>query len=362
MRTVTLILWLGLSLGVFASTAATMQQATLYMCSMHPEVQSSKAGKCPKCLMELVVQSKPDSPAPAPGQKGNVPVPPSTTGDSYTCSMHPDVRATAPGNCPRCGMTLVPIIPAISDDFDLSVECSPPTPKPNEKLRLRFSVFNPKSGQQARDFQIMHDQLFHLFVVSQDLNEFQHIHPEFNPDGSFSIETVLPQAGRYKLYADVYPSDGGPQVSQTSIVTAGYKSDLFASKPRLVPDTNLVRTIDGMKIELKITPEEIISGQPVTLKYHLTESATGLPVRDLRPYLAAWGHTLILSDDQSDYVHSHPEELVPEAANKSELRGGPDVTFGAFLPHPGLYKMWTQFLRGNTLTTVSFIIKAKRLG
>src|SRR5438874_4189747 len=25
----------------------------------------------------------------------------------YTCPMHPDVRAAAPGKCPRCGMTLV---------------------------------------------------------------------------------------------------------------------------------------------------------------------------------------------------------------------------------------------------------------
>ena len=27
----------------------------------------------------------------------------------YTCSMHPDVAATAPGKCPQCGMDLVPV-------------------------------------------------------------------------------------------------------------------------------------------------------------------------------------------------------------------------------------------------------------
>jgi hypothetical protein len=26
----------------------------------------------------------------------------------YTCPMHPDVRQTQPGTCPRCGMTLIP--------------------------------------------------------------------------------------------------------------------------------------------------------------------------------------------------------------------------------------------------------------
>ena len=27
----------------------------------------------------------------------------------YTCSMHPEVTATAPGKCPKCGMDLVPV-------------------------------------------------------------------------------------------------------------------------------------------------------------------------------------------------------------------------------------------------------------
>src|SRR6476659_401659 len=26
----------------------------------------------------------------------------------YTCPMHPEVRSTTPGQCPKCGMTLVP--------------------------------------------------------------------------------------------------------------------------------------------------------------------------------------------------------------------------------------------------------------
>jgi hypothetical protein len=27
--------------------------------------------------------------------------------DIYTCPMHPEVTSTAPGTCPKCGMTLV---------------------------------------------------------------------------------------------------------------------------------------------------------------------------------------------------------------------------------------------------------------
>ena len=28
---------------------------------------------------------------------------------TYTCPMHPEVRSPAPGRCPKCGMTLVPM-------------------------------------------------------------------------------------------------------------------------------------------------------------------------------------------------------------------------------------------------------------
>ena len=27
----------------------------------------------------------------------------------YTCSMHPEIVRDAPGNCPKCGMTLIPV-------------------------------------------------------------------------------------------------------------------------------------------------------------------------------------------------------------------------------------------------------------
>src|SRR5438045_9678125 len=31
-----------------------------------------------------------------------------STGQKYTCPMHPEVVMDAPGKCPKCGMTLVP--------------------------------------------------------------------------------------------------------------------------------------------------------------------------------------------------------------------------------------------------------------
>ncbi|MGT2490301.1 heavy metal-binding domain-containing protein [Cupriavidus basilensis] len=34
----------------------------------------------------------------------------------YTCPMHPEIRQDHPGNCPKCGMTLEPLIPGLDEE------------------------------------------------------------------------------------------------------------------------------------------------------------------------------------------------------------------------------------------------------
>ena len=49
------------------------------------------------------------------GPQGPLTLPPATgeemaaAGTVYTCAMHPEVRMSKPGNCPKCGMKLVPV-------------------------------------------------------------------------------------------------------------------------------------------------------------------------------------------------------------------------------------------------------------
>jgi len=351
------LLALSLSLGpgaIALPTLAGQQQSKVYSCPMHPEVQSSTPGKCPKCGMTLVVQAPKTEPKPT-GDAAT------QSAEAWTCAMHPELRLEAPGKCPKCGMTLVPANPSVLGKYDVKVESTPAAIKPNEEVRLRFWVYEPGTGKQVKQFSPTHTKLFHLFIVSQDLGHFQHIHPIMEPDGSFTVETVLPTPGVYKLYSDVYPTDGTPQVLQTGIATAGYHSDLYGSRPRLVPDKVLSKAVDGMKVDVALDPPDIIAGRSVTLKFHLTDAMTGAPVRDLKPYLGAWGHTLILSEDQTDYVHSHPSEIVPEDVDEKTLHSGPDVTFEAFLPRPSMYRVWTQFQRGEKLITVSFTIRCDDL-
>lgn len=50
------------------------------------------------------------APAPAPPGK------PGKPGTVYTCPMHPEIRQDHPGHCPKCGMSLEPVMPELDAD------------------------------------------------------------------------------------------------------------------------------------------------------------------------------------------------------------------------------------------------------
>ncbi|WP_338440743.1 heavy metal translocating P-type ATPase, partial [uncultured Aquabacterium sp.] len=56
------------------------------------------------------------APAPAPSASTNGPVTAAASGTVYTCPMHPEIRQDHPGNCPKCGMTLEPLLPDLEED------------------------------------------------------------------------------------------------------------------------------------------------------------------------------------------------------------------------------------------------------
>jgi hypothetical protein len=150
-------------------------------------------------------------------------------------------------------------------------------------------------------------------------------------------------------------------VAHRSLITAGFDGDLFSAQAHLEADKILSKTLAGVRFELTLNPAEPVGGKPATLKYHLTDEKTGEPVKDLEPYLGAWGHTLILSEDASDYIHSHPTEMIPHGADRTKIFGGPDVSFDAFFPRPGRYRVWSQSQRQGKLITVAFTINVRRL-
>jgi CopA family copper-resistance protein len=83
-------------------------QSVTYTCSMHPEIHATKPGNCPKCGMKLVKEkTKAGLSTRDQLQKDTSILQRYKKPSIYTCPMHPEVHANKPGNCPNCGMALI---------------------------------------------------------------------------------------------------------------------------------------------------------------------------------------------------------------------------------------------------------------
>jgi hypothetical protein len=278
--------------------------------------------------------------------------------------MHPDYTLDSAGTCPRCGMALVKATPYDIRDYRFEFTTFPGVVRAGQPAQWRFKIFHPGSGQQVTRFEPVHERRYHLFVVSQDMQHFQHLHPEEEADGTWTIDVTLPKEGYYKVLSDFLPGGGATQLIARPIVTAGYSGDLVRDAATLTPDTNRTKTVDDITATVSFDPPTFVAGLYGHLIFNLTDAATNRPITDLQTYLGAFGHTLIMSEDMVDYVHTHPLDILasgdddsmprflsPPGADLEKLRGGPQVTFDGLMPKPGRYRAWTQFRRNNTLHT-----------
>jgi hypothetical protein len=284
---------------------------------------------------------------------------------AFLCPMHPDFTLDGEGKCPRCGMALVRAAAFDVRDYRLEFRTIPPVVVAGRKATLRFKVSHPGFNAVIEKFEVVHDRKYHLFVISQDMEYFEHIHPEQRPDGTWTIDVTLPKPGYYKVLSDFLPTGGSTQFIARPLVTAGYTGDLAGDSARLVPDTVFKKSVEDLTAEVSFDPPTFVAGLYGHLNFRLNDTATGKPVTDLQPYLGAFGHTLIMSEDMVDYVHSHPIDvsatdesgpkqfMLPADVDPETLRGGPEVTFEGLMPKPGRYRAWTQFRRNGKLYTFS---------
>ena len=252
----------------------------------------------------------------------------------FTCPMDPDVRAKAPGRCPKCGMKLVEHAPDFHE-FPVKFTFTPPTIPAGVPIQIRIDV------PGAQGFEVMHEKQLHLFLVSADLSYFAHEHPVASGTG-FAHKTTLPKEGVYKVIADFYPVGGVPQLGETLISTAGWKGGLAESTRTLQPD---IGPKQGANLGVTLRMERALPGRKTLLFLDLD------PVQGLEPYLGAWAHMLLVSEDLVDTAHQHP----------SIADGSKTVQFDVFFPRATRYKVWIQMQRAGVVNTVAFTIPVEAL-
>ncbi len=240
------------------------------------------------------------------------------------------------------GMEQTPAVPGglqISEDgYTLSEVTAPPVA--NQAGTLSFRILD-QHGMAVTQFNEQHEKLLHLIVVRSDTAQFRHVHPTMDANGVWSIEWTWPTGGSYRVFAD-FDASGSP-----AQLTLGRTVDVAGTfDPTPLPATARTALVDGYAVQL--AGDLTTSGGPLTF----TVTRDGVQIRDLEPYLGAYGHLVALRAGDLAYLHVHPE------ASES---AGPDIAFHAQAPSAGPYRLFLDFEHGGAVRTAEFTIDAKQV-
>ena len=257
----------------------------------------------------------------------------------FVCPMDPDVRSRVPAKCRVCGMALEPGIPEMHE-YPVDLQMRPAAPRPGQAVELRLTVERPDKPERVRKFQTIHEKLFHLFIVGEDLEYFLHEHPQQGRDGVFRLRTRFPKPGAYRLLCDFYPEGGTPQLVPKTILVPGEHAPPRPPLPDLAP-----KRATNLEVELVAEPAHPLAGQKTLLFFRLQ------PAEGLELLLGAWGHLLAASHDLVDMIHEHP----------TIADGGPEVQFNVIFPREAVYRLWVQFQRQGQVNTAVFTVPVQAL-
>ena len=162
--------------------------------------------------------------------------------------------------------------PDVSKAFQVDYKSEPAAIQAGQPTMLIFTV-KDKQGATVKDLQIVHEKPMHVLVVSSDLAEFYHIHPEQQPsDGNYRVQHVFPNGGDYKIYTDFTPKEAAQVVEQIDVKVAGEGR----AKVPLVADAKLEKTVEGLRVTMKPSAD-LKAGQELTLDFKAFDAASGKP-------------------------------------------------------------------------------------
>ncbi len=262
---------------------------------------------------------------------------------TFACPMKCEGEKTYPvaGKCPVCGMDLEPVSGAAAEVmYDMWLTTTPEVPEAGKPTLL---VFTPKiKGNDAAQVPLdeVHENKIHVILVSKDLAWYDHIHPAFQADGSYTIQESFPAGGEFIIFADYQPTGAANQVVRRSLIVNGTtkKTEQFNTE-------SLTTTTDGYKVVLKPSTGKFLTNNMNHIGVEVTKD--GAPVKNFENIMGAKGHLVIISGDSQKYLHVHPDEV----EGKLDLHTQFDQA--------GIYRAFFQFQTNGNLHTSYFTLDVK---
>jgi hypothetical protein len=205
---------------------------------------------------------------------------------------------------------------------------------------LSFRVTDA-DGRPLTEYEPSHDEDLHLIAVRRDLTGFQHVHPERGADGTWRTPLAL-TPGEWRVFADFVPPGAEGLTLGTDLSVAGTYS------PEPLPAPSRTAEVDGYTVTLT---GDLVAGDETELT--LSVAKDGRPVTDLQPYLAAYGHLVVLRDGDLAYLHVHPTGEPGDGRTPP----GPEVQFATTAPSAGTYRLFLDFRHGDVVRTAEFTVQ-----
>jgi hypothetical protein len=210
-------------------------------------------------------------------------------------------------------------------------------------IPLKIDIVD-RQGKAIAQFDTFQEKLMHLIVVSDDLQVFNHVHPEYKGSGHFEVAATFSQPGSYTLFSDYKPAGQKEAVSVLKIQAPGN------SLPSSAIDLSRTKTFGETKASLSFSQPTIKAGEEVALNFNLQQATNNQPITDLKPYLGERGHLVILKQStpltRTDYIHAHAMKDTPVG----------QIAFMTKFSQPGKYKLWGQFNRDGKIVIADFWI------
>ncbi|HTV91532.1 MAG TPA: hypothetical protein VMG98_02320 [Verrucomicrobiae bacterium] len=231
---------------------------------------------------------------------------------------------------------------------------------------LHLDAWEVDHGKTLQHYDIDMTKVLHMIVVSDDLTDFQHIHPVLHANGHFTIDLYAKERGLYHVYIDGIPHDLGRTVFRFDIPVG---SATPARTRRINPAGSTQR---AGPYTVTLDPVSVPFGEIATISVSITKD--GKLADDLHPYLGMTSHGVFIGTRDLAYMHGHgmTEQMLDatsEDCGDSLMQsmtpmppGEPftgDFAFEILAPNAQQYDFWMQFIGGGTLYTVPFLVTAR---
>lgn len=205
----------------------------------------------------------------------------------------------------------------IKEGIAVNLNFSPPPLEAGKEAKFDFFVNRKPEGVaiDPKNLEIQHEKIMHVIGVRKDLTEFFHIHPEPAPgkekSGVLFSRYTFKKPGEYKIWSEI-KYHGESHVFGHPLVMVRGEGTVFELQKEIV--TNKI--VD--RYQVGIDYNHLRLGEASHIDFFIKDFE-GRAV-SLENYLGEKMHLSIISEDVTQFIHTHPDTAHDAAADHHSLK------------------------------------------